>query len=77
MEIASVGAPLFEILLNDEIKEIINYHHIATENHEAGVYKSIFDGATYRNIYLNKKISEILGNLTSINLSFDNLTFFL
>ena len=60
MEIVSVGAPLSEVLLNDEVREMMNYHHTATENHEAGVYKSIFDEAIYRNIYLNERIVEIL-----------------
>ena len=45
MEIVSVGATLSEMLSNDEIREMMNYHHIATENNEAGVYKNVFDGA--------------------------------
>jgi hypothetical protein len=61
MGIVSVGASLSEMLLNDEIRETINYYHIATENYETGVYKNIFDGVIYRNIYLNEKIAEILG----------------
>ncbi|KAG2191386.1 hypothetical protein INT46_007573 [Mucor plumbeus] len=60
MKIVSVGDPLSEVLLNDEVREMMNYHHTATENHEAGVYKSIFDEAIYRNIYLNERIVEIL-----------------
>ena len=61
MEIISVGAPLSQVLLNDEVREMMNYHHTATENHEAGVYKNICYGAIYRNIYLNERIVEILG----------------
>jgi hypothetical protein len=61
MEIVSIGAPLFEVLLNDEVREMMNYHHTATKKHEAGVYKNIFDEAIYRNIYLNERKLEILG----------------
>ena len=61
MEIVSVGAPLFEVLLNDQVREIMNYYHTVTENHEVGVYRNIFDEAIYRNIYLNKRKVEILG----------------
>ena len=61
MEVVSVGAPLSAMLSNDEVREMMNYHHIATENNEARVYKNIFDGAIYRNIYLNERIAEILG----------------
>ena len=32
-------------------------------NHEAGVYKDIFDGVIYRNIYLNEKILQYLGQV--------------
>jgi hypothetical protein len=61
MEVVSVGAPLSAILSNDEVREMMNYHHIATENNEAGVYKNTFDGAIYCSIYLNERIAEILG----------------
>jgi hypothetical protein len=61
MDIISVGAHLSEMLLSDEVREMMNYHHTATKNHEAGVYKNIFDGAIYRNIYLNERIVETLG----------------
>jgi hypothetical protein len=44
-----------------KIREMTDYRHIATENHETGVYKNIFDGIIYRNIYLNERIAEILG----------------
>ena len=33
----------------------MDYCHMATENHVAGVYKDIFYGAIYRNIYLNER----------------------
>jgi hypothetical protein len=55
MEIVVVGAALSVMLLNEEIREMMDYRHIATENHEAGVYKNIFDGTIYHNIYLNKR----------------------
>jgi hypothetical protein len=55
MGIVSVCAALFEILLNEKIREMMDYRHIATENHIAGVYKNIFYGAIYRNIYLNER----------------------
>jgi hypothetical protein len=63
MGIVSIGAALSEMLLNDEIREIIDYCHTSTtKNYEAGVYKDISDGAIYRNIYLNKRIiAENLG----------------
>jgi hypothetical protein len=35
---------------------MMDYRHIATENHVAGVYKNIFYGAIYRNTYLNERI---------------------
>ena len=61
MEIVSVGAPLSEILLDDEVRKMMNYHHIAAENHEARVYKNIFDRTIYCNIYLYERIAENLG----------------
>ena len=45
MGTVSVGAALSEMFLNEEVREMMNYRHIATENYEAGVYKDIFDGA--------------------------------
>ena len=68
MEIVSVGTPLSEVLLNDEVREIMNYRHTATENHEVGVYKNIFDEAIYRNIYLNERKVEILGQFDKYQL---------
>jgi hypothetical protein len=61
IEIVSVGAPLSEMILNDEVREMMDYHHIATENHETGVYKNLFDRPIfYRNTYLNERIVEII-----------------
>ena len=55
MGIVSVGAALSEMLLDDEVREMMGYRHIATQNHEAGVYSDIFDGAIYRDVYLNER----------------------
>ena len=52
MGMVSVGAALSEILLNEEIRAMMDYRHITTKNYEAGAYKNIFDGAIYHNIYL-------------------------
>ena len=59
----SVDASLSEMLLNEKIRELMDYRHIATENYEAGVYKGIFDGAIYRNIYLNERALQYPGQV--------------
>ena len=63
MGTVSVGAALSEMLLNEKIREMVDYRRIATENFEAGVYKDIFDGAIYRNIYLNEKALQYSGQV--------------
>jgi hypothetical protein len=55
MGTVSIGAALSEMLLNETIRKMMDYRHIATKNYEAGIYKDIFDGAIYRSIYLNEK----------------------
>ena len=55
MGIVSVGAALSEMLLNEKIRALMNYRHIATKNHETGAYKDIFDGDIYHNIYMNQR----------------------
>ena len=42
--IVLVGVALSEVFLNEEIRKMMDYCHIATENHETGVYKDTFDG---------------------------------
>jgi hypothetical protein len=63
MGTVSVGAALSEILLNEKIREMMDYRHIATENYKAGVYKDIFDEAIYHNIYLNERALQYLGQV--------------
>ena len=56
MGIVSVGAALSnKMLLDDEVRGMMDYRHIATQNHEAGVYNDIFDGVIYRDVYLNER----------------------